>query len=66
MCGENALKEVMGKVLQKVQVGVGEDENDVGSRVSAVAGGYLCACTYASKLPSCLTYWRALHTIYIL
>jgi len=25
MCGENALKEVMGKVLQKVQVGVGED-----------------------------------------
>jgi len=24
MCGENALKEVMGKVLQKVQVGVGE------------------------------------------
>jgi len=25
MCGENALKEVMGKVGQKVQVGVGED-----------------------------------------
>jgi len=25
MCGENALKEVMGKVLQKVQVGVAED-----------------------------------------
>jgi len=25
MCAENALKELMGKVLQKVQVGVGED-----------------------------------------
>jgi len=25
MCGENALEEVMAKVLQKVQVGVGED-----------------------------------------
>jgi len=25
MCGEHALKEVMGKALQKVQVGVGED-----------------------------------------
>jgi len=25
MCGENDLKEVVGKVLQKVQVGVGED-----------------------------------------
>jgi len=25
MCPENALKELMGKVLQKVQVGVGED-----------------------------------------
>jgi len=25
MCGENALKEVMGKVLQKVQVGIDED-----------------------------------------
>jgi len=25
MWGENALKEVMGKALQKVQVGVGED-----------------------------------------
>jgi len=25
MCGENALKEVMGKAVQKVQVGVGED-----------------------------------------
>jgi len=25
MCPENALRELMGKVLQKVQVGVGED-----------------------------------------
>jgi hypothetical protein len=25
VCGENALREVMGKVLQKVQVTVGED-----------------------------------------
>ncbi len=24
MCGENALKKVMGNVLQKVQIGVGE------------------------------------------
>jgi hypothetical protein len=40
MCGENALKEVMGKVLQKVQVGVGEDWEACWKR-SVSGGGWL-------------------------
>jgi hypothetical protein len=41
MCGENALKEVIGKVLEKVQVGVVQDW-EACKKQSVSGGGWLC------------------------
>jgi hypothetical protein len=60
-CGENALKEVMGKVLQKVQVGVGEDWEACKKR-SVSGGGWLCMSLHKAtdqSPPSFLPCWRA-------
>jgi hypothetical protein len=49
MCGENALKEVIRKVLEKVQVGVGEDWE--ACKKQSVSGGVVPVYVPAYRLP---------------